>query len=303
MNELTAFVLRELKTPLLAVAADAAHQVARRLGGVAVLFYGSILRTGDLDGVLDFYVLTQEARGAGFNAVASRWLWPDVSFQEVRVGNLKLRAKVATMRLATFERAASGSMIDTTIWTRFVQPAALAWTQNADVERRVVEAVSSAAVTASRFAAVIGPAVGLPNDYWKALFRETYRAELRVEPPGRESQILAHDPDRYATLLPIAWVAGGIAFERRGTALAPNLTFGDTRDILQSWMTRARIGKALNIARLVKATFSFEGAAQYGLWKIERHTGIQIPLTPWRERHPLLAAPAVLWRVFRSASH
>ncbi len=29
---------------------------------LAVLFYGSILRTGDLDGVLDFYVLTERVR-------------------------------------------------------------------------------------------------------------------------------------------------------------------------------------------------------------------------------------------------
>ena len=60
------------------------------------------------------------------------------------------------------------------------------------------------------------------------------------------------------------------------------------------------MGKELNIARLVKAAFTFEGAARYGLWKIERHTGVHIALTPWRERHPVLAGPGVLWRVLRA---
>ena len=38
----------------------------------------------------------------------------------------------------------------------------------------------------------------------------------------------------------------------------------------------------------------------YAAWKIERHTGIPIKLTPWRERHPLLAAPGVLWSLWRA---
>src|SRR3546814_19838018 len=60
------------------------------------------------------------------------------------------------------------------------------------------------------------------------------------------------------------------------------------------------MGKPLNFARLLKAAFTFDGAARYALWKIERHTGLAIALTPWRERHPILAAPGVLWRVWRT---
>ena len=40
-----------------------AQALASRIEGVAaVLFYGSVLRTGDLDGVVDFYVLTHGPR-------------------------------------------------------------------------------------------------------------------------------------------------------------------------------------------------------------------------------------------------
>jgi hypothetical protein len=59
------------------------------------------------------------------------------------------------------------------------------------------------------------------------------------------------------------------------------------------------MGRPLNYARLIKAAFTFEGAARYAAWKIERHTGMPVALTPWRERHPVLAAPGVLWRLWR----
>ncbi|HYD45199.1 MAG TPA: hypothetical protein VEA79_08045, partial [Phenylobacterium sp.] len=66
------------------------------------------------------------------------------------------------------------------------------------------------------------------------------------------------------------------------------------------WSLRQALGKPLNVARLIKAAFTFDGAARYAAWKIERHTGVDIELTPWRERHPILAAPGVLWRVARA---
>jgi hypothetical protein len=297
---LTAFVSRELKAPLNDAIRAATERLARSRGCVAVLFYGSNLRTGDLDGVLDFYVLTDAPRA--WHAAVTGWLWPTVSFRELKVGNRVLRAKVATMPIDTFEKATVGAMLDTTVWARFAQPTALAWVRNPAMEARIVEAVSSAATTAARFAAVVGPAQGSASDFWQALFRETYRAEFRVEPPGREAQILANYPGRYAALLPIAWSAGGVAFHSRDATFDPRLTDEDYRYFARAWLIRARIGKALNLVRLVKAAFSFEGAARYGLWKIERHTGLSVPLTPWRERHPLLAAPEVLWRVFRATS-
>ena len=65
-------------------------------------------------------------------------------------------------------------------------------------------------------------------------------------------------------------------------------------------MLRASLGRFINVARVVKAAFTLDGAAWYGPYKIERHTGVRIQLTPCRERHPVLAAPAVLWRVLRA---
>jgi len=52
----------------------------------------------------------------------------------------------------------------------------------------------------------------------------------------------------------------------------------------------------------VRAAGTFDGAARYAAWKIERHTGVAVEVTPFRERHPLLAAPGVLWRIWRGRS-
>jgi hypothetical protein len=300
MSELAAFVERELATPVAARIASMAEQLAEQLNGRAVLFYGSALRTGDMDGVLDFYVLTENGGGSLLRRAGMRWLWPDVSFHEIVVDGLTLRAKVATMPLATFEQATRGSFVDTTIWTRFVQPSALVWRGDDTIAHRVVRAIGDAAITAARFAAVLGPPEGKTRDYWLALFRETYRAEMRVEAPGREQQILVYDPARYETLLPIAWAAGSVAFTDDGDRVAPRLPFHAYRALTQAWLVRVHAGKALNIARLIKAAFTFDGAARYGLWKVQRHTGIAVELTPWREAHPVLAAPSVLWRVMRA---
>ena len=194
----------------------------------------------------------------------------------------------------------SGASRDTTIWARFVQPSALAWAADETAKAEVVAAVASAARTAARLAAALGPKEGVAEDYWRALFRATYRAEFRVEKAGRENDILSVNAAHFAGLLPIAWEAQGIAFDRDGETLSPRLPPATRSSILAWWRTRERLGKPLNLLRLVKASTTFDGAARYAAWKIERHTGVPVPLTPWREKHPVLAAPAVLWRVWRA---
>jgi hypothetical protein len=268
-----------------------ARTLGEESGALAVLFYGSNLRTGSLDGVLDFYVLLP---GPG-----ERGLWPRVSYREWNAGGTTLRAKIATMTLAKFAQAAAGETLDTTIWARFVQPSALAWRRDDGAAAAVVGAIAAAARTAARLAAALGPASGRADEYWRALFRATYRAELRVEPPGREDSILAAHREHFAGLLGPALASAGIAWREDGATLTPRLEESRRRDILAWWRPRRRLGKLLNATRLVRAAGTFEGAARYAAWKVERHTGLAVEVTPWRERHPLLAAPGVLWRVWR----
>jgi hypothetical protein len=280
-------IAARLSAPTQPAVADFARALADASGAVAVLFYGSNLRTGSLEGVLDFYLLLPGTEESA--------IWPRVSYHERAADGMTLRAKVATMRLATFARAASGELADTTIWARFVQPSALIWTADAATKAGVIGAIASAATTAARLAAALGPASGTAEDYWRALFRATYSAEFRVEKSGRENDILSVNAEHFEGLLPLALEAGGTAPGLEGTTLTPRMTPGERTKVLAWWKRRRRLGKPLNLLRLVKASTTFEGAARYAAWKIERHTGMPVKLTPFRERYPLLAAPQVLW--------
>ncbi len=269
-----------------------AAALGEEAGAVAVLFYGSNLRTGSLEGVLDFYVLLP--------GEAERGIWPRVSYRERRHDGAVLRAKVATMALATFVAAAKGEALDTTIWARFVQPSALAWSRGPGAASGVREALGAAAVTAAQLAVALGPARGLEEDYWRQLFRHTYRAEFRVEPAGREDSILAANRVHFDGLLPVALVESGIPFGQDRRHIEPRLAPARRKDILRWWARRRRLGKLLNLARLARATATFEGGMRYAAWKVERHTGLPVKVTPLREKFPLLAAPGVLWLLWRA---
>lgn len=273
----------ELARPLPDVVRAFAATLADPARDVAVLYYGSTLRTGDLSGLLDFYVLTRRPHRRGFHGAVERLLWPEVSYHEFE----GLKAKAATLPLSVFRQAAEGRTLDTTIWTRFVQPAAIAWSAGDDEE--VVQAVAEAVKTASRYAAALGPQQGPPDAYWTALFRKTYAAEFRVESPDRADAVLGSNAGRFADLLGPAWRAAGVEFSEMAGTYWPN------KRGLPGWALRSALGKPLNLARLAKAAFTFDGAARYAAYKIEKHTGVALEVTPFRERHPILAAPGVLW--------
>ena len=268
-----------------------AKRLGEEAGALAVLFYGSNLRTGSLEGVLDFYILLPGPQ--------RERIWPRVSYREWDHAGERLRAKIATMSLRQFAIAAKGLSRDTTIWARFVQPSALVWDANGEAREEVTQALCAAAVTAGRLAAVVGPARGTADDYWRALFRATYKAEFRVEKPGRENSILEVNAEHFDGLLPIAWNAGGMRFKRMNGLFEPLPNSAERRRVLKWWSRRARLGKPLNLLRLAKATTTFDGAADYAAWKLQRHTGIALEVTPFRARHPLLAAPGALVELWR----
>jgi hypothetical protein len=290
----------ETQTPE-AVRGFAAALAALGQGRVAaVLFYGSALRTGALDGVLDFYVLVDDLSAwpqTSLAAWANRRLPPNVEYRELDDAGARLRAKIAILTPNQFRRHAGRSSLDTTIWARFAQPAALVWARDEAAVAVALAGVAEAAMTAAYWAAVLGPQSGTADDYWGALFRETYATELRVDWKGRAGTIVGAADTRYAELLPLAWAAGGITFTSLDGELTPAL---DRAAGLKAWRARRRLGKPLTVARLIKAVFTFAGAADYAAWKIERHTGVKIELTPWRRRHPILAAPGVAWRLWRA---
>lgn len=297
---MTGELLARLEVELASAAPEAVVKLAASLANpevdAAILYYGSTLRTGDLSGILDFYRLTWRPHRKGMRSLVERFLWPEVSYHEVEIDGVLHRAKVATMPLVLFRRAAEGRTLDTTIWARFVQPTQRVWMADGVAARDAAAACAAAVVTAGRYAAALGPDQGVARDFWAALFRRTYAAEFRVEAAGRADTVISAGVERYADLLPLAWREGGVTFETRGDILWPE------KQGLPEWHLVHLAGKPLNIARLAKAAFTFDGAARYAAWKIERHTGVVIEVTPFAERYPLLAAPGAWLKLRRGQS-
>lgn len=301
---LQALVDAELREPVSApIAAFAQALATARPAALSVLFYGSNLRSGDLEGVLDFYILVDSLKrwhGSAVAAVANHLLPPNVGYHEWQHEGRTLRAKVAVLRLDQFVRGVQGRGLDTTLWARFAQPARLLWSRDATAASASGNAVAQAVDTASRWAAGLGPAQGHAVAYWDALFARTYAAELRVEKSSRALSIAGHAPERYAQMLLSAWRAGGRAVHADATGLLrPMVTADERQQAARSWARRARWGKPLNLLRLAKSIFTFAGGADYVVWKVERHSGYRIALTDWQRRHPLLAAPKVLFQLWR----
>ncbi|MEM7709997.1 MAG: hypothetical protein AAF264_04465 [Pseudomonadota bacterium] len=270
--------------------AMAAHLAASGEGVDAVLFYGSCLRDETAEGVLDFYLLVDDYRvfhGDRSAAWANRVLPPTVRFVE-RNG---VAAKVAVISTRAFARRMRPGSRDTTLWARFCQPVALVWVRDGVMRDRVAVAMADAQATAAGWGRALGAETYPPAALWETLFQNTYRAELRVEKGGdRARAIYAKAADHFDAIT-------APALDRAGRMGAWDWRSPDAAQ--RAWRRRVWVGKPLNLVRVVKGAFTFDGAADYIAWKIERHSGRALNLTGFQRRHPLLAAPRILWRLLR----
>jgi hypothetical protein len=267
--------------------------LARHAAGsvAAVLFYGSCRRDGDDTGLLDLYVLTDGARAV---------LPPTVLLRRAATAEGRVvRAKVAVMSRRQFARRLRPGAPDTTIWARFCQPSTLAYARDGAVRDWARQAVAQAVTTAALWAARLGPEEATPAGYWRHLFACTFGAELRAERGDRPARIHAAAAAYFDAALAPAMVRAGLDVATAADGrLRPGLPRRARALWRLAWAARRVFGKALNLMRLVKAGFTFEGGADYLAWKIGRHSGEAIELTEWQRRNPLLAAPAMLWRLY-----
>ncbi|MEX1147855.1 MAG: hypothetical protein WEB93_05685 [Sphingomonadales bacterium] len=284
--------------------------IRQRFGNnaTAILFYGSCLRTGQFQGaMLDFYVLVdgyRDAYGADPRglaaAVANRILPPNVYYVEAPDGQGDmLRAKYAVLSVDHFARLCSAQTFNSSVWVRFAQPTRLIYARDSDATRRVVDILSTAVRTAVHSViGVIGEPVTVER-IWCELFRESYRVELRAEGGTRAQDIFAAAADRYETVTPPAMAALGYVRDSQSGAFNPGPGARNPSGSGQrlGWLLRCWQGKALSVLRLIKAAFTFDGGIDYLAWKIQRHSGVEITISPWQRRHPVLAGLVLFWRL------
>lgn len=295
------------------VAAELAEPVDPRVGAMAaaiaalypgaaraVLFYGSCLRTADLDGqMLDFYLIVSDyeaAYGKGWLARANRLVPPNVFPFEYQ----GLAAKYAVLSEPDFERLNGPDTLSVSVWARFAQPSRLAWTADDEAARAAIAAIARAAPTLLGAAApVMGGGTVDPLMLWRRAFALTYSAELRAERQTRAASVVDADPARYLRFTGPALERTDIGSLANGELSLTPVGAEGRRRAETLWAKRRRAGKALSVLRLAKASGTFAGGADYIAWKINRHAGTDIVLKPWQRRWPLIGAVTLLPRLLK----
>lgn len=270
-----------------AAKAFAAHLTALYGPATAgILFYGSCLRQNTDEGLLlDFYVLVDSYAAALKSPIAALWaalLPPNVYYIEMPYEGRTVRAKVAVMSVNQFLRAAGPGSFTSSIWARFAQPALVLAARNPEIRRRLERGLASAVETMVVRVKPLLPAPYTAHALWVRAFRETYAAELRPEQDHKAAELVEAERARYEAAA--AAVLGPPEADGKYHGVTPER---ERRRAARAWRWRRIAGKTLNALRLIKAAFTFQGGLDYAVWKIERHSGVKIELSPAERKRPL----------------
>lgn len=293
---------------LLPVAADVhalALGAAARVGPAVqgVLYYGSCLRTGELDGqMLDFYVLVdsysktyENHRFGGLLAEANRRYPPNVYYHEQEVGGRTLRCKYAILTVKAFQEECSPAARTVSVWARFAQPVRLVWRRDDRTEIAVIESIAQAVVTLLQVSRPLLLDEVTVWGLWSAAFLATYEAELRAEKSSRGPDIVSDDIDRYMRITAAALEAAAIPVHIEGDRIGfeHQVSADAYRMAKQRWAKFRKDGKNTSKLRLLKAAFTFDGGLDYLAWKVEKHSGTPVRIKPWHRRLPVIAG--LIW--------
>jgi hypothetical protein len=253
-------------------------------GAMAILAYGSCLRgVPASDTLMDFYVLTENLADVSpsiLSCLACAVVPPNVYYAETEFGDQHLRAKYAVLPLPLFSKWMTRKTSNPYFWARFSQPSALVNAQNDQSRKQVVAAISEALRTSFANAKALTDKTDAAA-IWTAGFNATYQSEFRSEQTSRAAQIVEASPDYYKEAAKL------LALE---TPVHANQAL------------RRIAGKFWSVLRLIKAAFTFQGGADYIVWKIERHSGEKIILTGWQRRHPVIAGLMLLPKMLRKGA-
>jgi hypothetical protein len=285
---LATFIANEMAEAVDPRVAGVATAIAAEFGAAAegVIFYGSCLRESQLDGLmLDFYVIVSDYRSAyqkRWLATANRLIPPNV-FPFVHGG---LSAKYAVLSRDDLSALVRPEASTVSVWARFAQPVRLVWSASEAARTAIVADVAQAPVTLATLATPMGEGGGL-DSIWQTGFALTYACELRAERSNRSGSIVDANPARYKNLSAVLPVI-------------PNIM--SRQEAERRWSQLRRHGKVMSIFRLAKASLTFAGGIDYLAWKINRHAGTEISVTPWQRRWPLLGAIVLLPKLFRQGA-
>ncbi|WP_349616337.1 hypothetical protein [Azotobacter salinestris] len=272
---------------------------------VALLFYGSCLRSGNPgEGLVDLYAIVDDysrASPSRLLRLANAWLPPNILLLRTRMADGRLlQAKCAVLSLADLERG-TARWFQSYLWGRFAQPSRLVYCRNAQSERRIQEALARAVLT------LLGQALPCQEprfdseSLWRRALALSYGCELRPESADRPARLVRHDREHYRCLTRAAAsaLAGLEAIAGEADLYRNRLPAAACRQGRRRWRLRRLQGRLLNLARLAKASFTFELGVDYVVWKLQRHLGQPVEVSPRLRRHPLIFGWPLLWRLLR----
>lgn len=278
---------------------------ARHPGAVdAIVFYGSCLRSGDIyDGLVDFYVVVDGYRHAHRNpvsALGNRLVPPNVYYLEAPTVTGTLRCKYAVISRAELARGCRDALLSS-LWGRLSQPVAVVQARDEMTRTDVRAHLGQAVITLLEQTLPVLTSPARPAELFAAALALSYSGELRTERgTDRSASVVAADRAEYARRVHAARPLLDLDLELDSAGrLSWQVDDAPRRRAERLWRLRRPAGRALSVARLAKACFTFGNAVDYGAWKLARHTGVTIEVNERLRRHPLIFGWPVLWRLYR----
>lgn len=269
-----------------------------------ILFYGSCARGEDVeDGIADVFVIVDDYRNIyskRYLAFLNACLPPNVFYREIPAAGAPVRLKLAVISMADFSDGIRHGF-HSYLWGRFAQPARILYARTGDVRREFEELMAHSVLTllGTTLPALQGKVSG-PEAIWTNALSLSYSTEYRAEPDSKAAQLARHNQAAYTTLLDAALPALEADLRREGDNSYRSLAdAGSARRTRRLWRRRRRLGRFLWVLRLFKAALTFSNGVDYAAWKIGRHAGVEIEITPRLRRYPLLFGWGVFLKLVR----
>ena len=278
------------------------EQLRKRYGQglLAVLIYGSYLR-GKRDTLLDFYVLLDSYRSMPTPGRAGwpKHCLPTCTRSTTAHRPMKFEPRYALLTLDRFEQMRSAGIFTPISGPGSHSPAAFC-IAGTKVQSRVINAVCQASKTFHTGWRRACRHVSKRRQLWATGLGLTYQCEFRSEPPGHAEKLFGYWPDYYRSVTS-ALAGQGLGFEATGAADSFDNSCSETPGAGRpaSWWLRRVQGKVLSTLRIIKAALTFDGALDYLLWKVQRHSGVYIEPTDLQRNYPLIFAWPLLFRLWR----
>lgn len=306
MRDLGAHVAAVSKAPLSEPAGIIISALMEKFPDAAALFYGSGASVSAADDpasiMFDFYIIGEDydtLYRSPLLKAANKFVPPNVFYFETPSPFGVLRAKYAVLSISHFEKLVSNRTFHSYFWARFAQPCRI-HAPNKAMEARLETALATSISCFCARASGLMTDAFTARELWLKGLGASYKAELRAEDKTRAAKLIDSYGDWTTHVTVPALNAAGLSPTIESDRIA--LGAKPARAGAAAWRLRAVAGAFLSVLRLLKGTQTFKGGIDYIAWKIKRHSGIDIAVTEWERKHPLLGAPGAAWRYYRMRS-